>query len=658
MKAVKVAQTSIATILFAAMMLHPVLAEYTLPTAHGFFGAADELVYFSGMAKIGDRIFVVGGLETGGEERWHARTLDANALTQLSSRSWERFGELIAVRTDGSALYATGYTYEPSWKLWVVKFDLQWNVLWEKSWADPDADVQLGVDILISGDDIYVLGLGGWPVGSLDVIVQKWSKTGNLVWSKRWGGERVEYASHIILYDGKLYIAGATTSFPVPKEDLDGLVLVMDTNGNELDRFMWGGDGYDRFSDISAGGDLYIVGRTGSYGSGSLDVLVLKMSLDGNVRWYRTYGREWDDRGYRLVLNGDELHICGKVMTAEDLSYPAYLQFTKDGTLVYDSVWEIGLTGFFSCFLDLIFEAGTTWLVGYTHREDWSRSQGILAKYVTWYTLTVSLPGSDYWASLDGNRRDGASVSFDVTYGQHNLEAMAWLRSGNTRYVFDRWGDGSTENPRSVSVTEDTTIRAIYRTEVLLEVSSSYSTVGGGGWVESGTQTSISIGETTVDHGNGTRRIFTGWFKEGSLFSSVPSASFQVTGPMALVAGWRTEHRVQVSSEQGTATGGGWISSGSSTTASVSPTTVAKDFFTNYVFEGWKVLGSIVSTASTYTFTVTAPVDLVASWKTELNIVTVGGTAAGVILILAIAVFFISRRQKPSAPLPPPPPPV
>ncbi|MBO3840545.1 MAG: hypothetical protein QXS66_06990 [Thermoproteota archaeon] len=63
--------------------------------------------------------------------------------------------------------------------------------------------------------------------------------------------------------------------------------------------------------------------------------------------------------------------------------------------------------------------------------------------------------------------------------------------------------------------------------------------------------------------------------------------------------------------------------------------TFEKDMFTSYVFEVWKMGDKLVSTSPTYGFTVTKPVNLTTSWRTETNITAVRAIA-GVILILIL----------------------
>jgi len=186
-----------------------------------------------------------------------------------------------------------------------------------------------------------------------------------------------------------------------------------------------------------------------------------------------------------------------------------------------------------------------------------------------------------------------------------------------------------------------------------LEILTNYSEASKTDWIEPRTRVNIAIRDTLVDHKNGTRRIFTGWYRDGSLFSKEPNCSFVIDEPMTLVAGWNTEHRVQTSSERGTATGGGWYLAGSSAAVSISPTTIQKDFLTNYVFEGWMADGKAVSNSVTYSFTVTGPMSLSASWKTELNYVMAGGILVGVVLVAIIALFLLRGPKRSVVPPPP-----
>jgi len=99
---------------------------------------------------------------------------------------------------------------------------------------------------------------------------------------------------------------------------------------------------------------------------------------------------------------------------------------------------------------------------------------------------------------------------------------------------------------------------------------------------------------------------------------------------------------VKVYSERGVITGAGKYVNGSTVSVSISPTAIPRDFFTNYVFEGWKVNGSIVSTSSNYSFAIREPVTLVASWRIELNIMNVSLIA----MLVLIAIIVVTWRKR------------
>jgi|GEM_PF-2202408 len=112
-----------------------------------------------------------------------------------------------------------------------------------------------------------------------------------------------------------------------------------------------------------------------------------------------------------------------------------------------------------------------------------------------------------------------------------------------------------------------------------------------------------------------------------------------------------TEYEVKVSSDRGTVSGSGWYKAGTNATVTISPTQIEKDPFTNYVFEGWKVNETIVSTSPTYSFVVNKPISLTASWRTELKITNILIILGPIMLIVVLAAVVLKRKG-----VQPPPP--
>lgn len=110
-----------------------------------------------------------------------------------------------------------------------------------------------------------------------------------------------------------------------------------------------------------------------------------------------------------------------------------------------------------------------------------------------------------------------------------------------------------------------------------------------------------------------------------------------------------TEYFVSATSPYGSVTGLGWYARGS--TATVSVTQVDTDFFTNIVFEGWKMDGGTASTSPTYSFVVDKSTTLVASWRIEVKTIAICLVAGLILLIITpLAILAVKRKRK----LPPP----
>ncbi|MEM3490182.1 MAG: hypothetical protein QXO75_11090, partial [Nitrososphaerota archaeon] len=186
-----------------------------------------------------------------------------------------------------------------------------------------------------------------------------------------------------------------------------------------------------------------------------------------------------------------------------------------------------------------------------------------------------------------------------------------------------------------------------FKTKCLVAAISPYGVPLSRGWYEKGETAHLSV-QGNVNHGNGTRRILIGWYKDNVCLSTEENISVRVTEPVILEVKWETEYLVNVTSQVGQVSGSGWYKTDSQATVSVTTTRVEKDIFTSYVFEGWRVDGELVSTLPTYTFAVKEPVSLTASWKAETNLTTVGTIGVVILLIIVVTIAFLKRRKQSS----------
>lgn len=150
--------------------------------------------------------------------------------------------------------------------------------------------------------------------GYSDAILLKTDADGNLQWSKTVGGLLPDYANSAVeTNDRQFLICGYTYSSGAGSADV--MVCKTNSSGNILWTKTYGGPGYEIGTSVmeSADGKYLVCGRTESYGNGKDDVWLIKLDTAGNLIWQRTYGgveseagnglTETTDGGYVIVGN-------------------------------------------------------------------------------------------------------------------------------------------------------------------------------------------------------------------------------------------------------------------------------------------------------------------------------------------------------------------
>ncbi|MEO0141407.1 MAG: hypothetical protein ABIM88_07680 [candidate division WOR-3 bacterium] len=135
-----------------------------------------------------------------------------------------------------------------------------------------------------------------------------------------YGGPGSDYAYSLIRTgDRGFALVGATYSGGAGGADL--LVIRLDSIGNIVWAKAYGGPGNDLGYSVAEmpDGGLAIVGETRSFGSGGLDILVIRTDPTGNILWARTYGGPLDDQAQSVIVTADS----GFAITGISRSYGA-----------------------------------------------------------------------------------------------------------------------------------------------------------------------------------------------------------------------------------------------------------------------------------------------------------------------------------------------
>jgi hypothetical protein len=215
---------------------------------------------------------------------------------------------------------------------------------WIHSWGGTgtDADSAIATD---SFGNAYVVGsTTSFGAGGQDVLLLKYDASGNLLWTRTWGGSGNDYGNGVLVGpDGSVYVVGGTSSFGAGWYDV--LLLKLDTSGNLIWSRTWGGASYDVGHDLSfdANGNLAIAAEAYSFCPGSCAVL-LTATTNGDFVGSRAWkGPATYDSAYSITVDP----AGNRVLTGISWDYSvspnhntiSILKFDSQGNLLWNRNW-------------------------------------------------------------------------------------------------------------------------------------------------------------------------------------------------------------------------------------------------------------------------------------------------------------------------------
>jgi hypothetical protein len=168
--------------------------------------------------------------------------------------------------------------------------------------------IEASVSLIQTSDGGYAItGLTkSFSAGGHDVYVVKLDANGNLQWTKTIGGPESEEGNSLIqTSDGGYAITGFTKSFGTG--ELDVYLVKLDANGNLQWTKTIGGPKIEVGISLiqTSDGGYAIAGITTSFGAGGADVYVVKLDANGNLQWTKTIGGKKADVGTSIIQTSD-----------------------------------------------------------------------------------------------------------------------------------------------------------------------------------------------------------------------------------------------------------------------------------------------------------------------------------------------------------------
>jgi hypothetical protein len=223
------------------------------------------------------------------------------------------------------------------------------GVLWERTFGGGGNDHCEAV--IRTSDGGFLLAGTTLPPGggAEDIELIKVDAAGDVEWQDTYGGAAKDFCVDVIeTAEGDFVVAGYTG---VPFTYYDGLLMRVDSNGNELWQRTYGGTGKDFLRSVyeADNGDLVAAGDTRFLiTEGGTGVYLIRTDAQGALRWQRGLGGS-NDHGYGVAPSGD-----GGIVVAgyrgDGSIFPAYdalfMKTDSNGDALSTATYDNGITDY------------------------------------------------------------------------------------------------------------------------------------------------------------------------------------------------------------------------------------------------------------------------------------------------------------------------
>jgi hypothetical protein len=262
--------------------------------------------------------------------------------------SWYEYGWGLTQLNDGGFVI-TGrkeYKSDNTKDMITIRTDKNGFGIWEKIYGGSSNEEGFSV---IQTQDGNILSVGySWSYGNRqEIFVVKSDLAGRKIWQKTYGGSNREIGNKVILTnDGNIAIVGQTNSPGISYGNDDIWLIKIDLDGNEIWNKSYGHQrhevGYD-ILELDNGGFL-IVGFRDFYNDSGKDILIIKTDNDGNKIWEKIIGSNglYDEIAYSISKSKNYGYlICASSNLSDKDKYdPQVINIDFDGNIIWNKTYN------------------------------------------------------------------------------------------------------------------------------------------------------------------------------------------------------------------------------------------------------------------------------------------------------------------------------
>lgn len=350
------------------------------------FGGSDS-DYAYDIIEIDEGYFIIGytvsddgdiSFNHGSSDGWIVKTdYDGNMIWEktFGGSQGDNFYRILSIDNDDCYLLGVSNSsdgdisndpYPGTWDFWIVKIDIDGNILWDKIVGGN------GDEVLITGtttDDGGVVAIG-WTssgdgdvtehFGTYDMWMIKLNSEGIVTWDFSIGTSYFDNG-HVIIQtsDGGFLVGGGTTILgekgnlicePFNYGYQEAVLVKLDSNRNIEWQQCYGGSGHEAVNYILELSDGYVfVGNAGSndgdltdsgyHGEG--DIWLVKTDFSGNILWQKCLGGSRHEGAMNLLKTSDDGFIVAGMTKSNDGDVTGNHSINE---YEYD-IWVVGLNG-------------------------------------------------------------------------------------------------------------------------------------------------------------------------------------------------------------------------------------------------------------------------------------------------------------------------
>jgi uncharacterized delta-60 repeat protein len=241
-----------------------------------------------------------------------------------------------------------------NYDVYLLKITQYGDTIWTKTYGKTDNDGATAITPTSDGNFIVAGYADSLNTINYDVYLLKITQNGDTIWTKTFRKNHYALAQAITsTRDGNSIVAG----FTLNPATIDGIreiyLLKITQNGDTIWTKTFGKTGREEAVNITTtpDGNFMVIGQTYKISAENVDVLLLKITQNGDTVWTKSFGKTLDDRIYPIAPTQDGNFILAGNTGLVSEGYSIFLlKITQNG----DTLWTKSFRGFGGDWADAI----------------------------------------------------------------------------------------------------------------------------------------------------------------------------------------------------------------------------------------------------------------------------------------------------------------